>query len=65
VDASETFTLHLDDQVISSGSEVDHASLSGTGTTATGATFRIHEVVQIVLDDSGNPKLVFQKLTCS
>ena len=65
MDATETFTLHLDDQVLSSGSEVHHATLNGTGTSDSGATFRIHEVVQIVLDDTGNPKLVFQKLTCS
>jgi hypothetical protein len=64
VDATETFTLHLDDQVLSSGTEVDHASLNGTGTTDAGATVRIREVAQIVLDDAGNPKLAFQKLTC-
>jgi len=51
--------------VISSGSEVHHVTLNGAGTAAaTGAEFRIHEVAQIVLDQNGDPRIAFLRLTC-
>ena len=65
-DATLTFGLMLHDVVFSSGSEVHHATLSGAGTgAATGAEFRIHEVAQIVLDQNGDPRIEFLRLTCS
>jgi hypothetical protein len=64
-DATATFVLNLADLVFSSGREVHHVTLDGSGTAAaTGATFRIHELVQIVLDQNGNPKIAFLRLTC-
>jgi len=64
-DSTLTFGLILHDVVFSSGSEVHHATLNGAGTAAeTGAEFRLHEVAQIVLDQDGNPKIDFIRLTC-
>lgn len=40
-------------------------TLNGAGTAAaTGAGFRIHEVVQIVLDQNCDPRIDFLRLTC-
>jgi hypothetical protein len=64
-DATLTFVLVLHDLVFSSGSEVHHATLSGAGiAAATGAAVRIHEVVQIVLDEHGDPRIEFVRLRC-
>ena len=63
-DATETFVLILNDLVFPSGSEVHHASLNGAGVTTGGVPFRIHEVVQIVLDPNGDPKLTLSRLSC-
>jgi hypothetical protein len=63
-DATETFVLILNDLVLPPGSEVDHASLNGDGVTTGGVPFRIHEVVQVVLDQNGDPKLTLSRLSC-
>ena len=63
-DATLTFLLILNDLVFSTGMEVHHVTLNGAGTAADGAKFRIHEVVQIVFDENGDPKVEFIKLTC-
>jgi hypothetical protein len=44
--------------------EVHHVTLNGAGTATTGETFRIHELAQIVLDQNGDPKIDFIRLTC-
>jgi hypothetical protein len=63
-DATETFVLILNDLVLPSGGAVDHSSLNGAGVTTSGVPFRIHEVVQIVLDENGDPKLALSRLSC-
>jgi hypothetical protein len=63
-DATETFVLILDNLVLPSGSEVDHVSLNGAGVTTGGVPFRIHEVVQLVLDPNGDPRLTLSRLSC-
>ncbi len=63
-DATLTFVLILGDVVFSSGMEVHHVTLNGAGTAATGETFRLHELAQIVLDQNGDPKIDFIRLTC-
>jgi hypothetical protein len=63
-DATETFVLILNDLVLPPGSQVDHASLNGDGVTTGGVPFRIHEVVQVVLDQNGDPKLILTRLSC-
>jgi hypothetical protein len=63
-DATETFVLILNDLVLPPGSEIDHASLNGAGVTTGGVPFRIHEVVQVVLDQNGDPKLTLSRLSC-
>jgi hypothetical protein len=45
--------------------EVHHLTLNGTGTAAaTGAQFRFHVLAQMVLDQNGDPKIDFLRLTC-
>lgn len=63
-DATLSFELVIKDTVFSSGMEVSHATLSGSGTTSSAATVRIHEVLQTVLDQNGNPKVDFGRLHC-
>jgi hypothetical protein len=63
-DATERFVLILNDLTLPSGSEVHHESLNGAGVTSGGVRFPIHEVVQIVLDQNGDPKLTLSRLSC-
>ena len=63
-DAALTFGLILGDLVFSTGMEVHHVTLNGAGTATDGTQVRIHEVVQVVLDQNGDPKVDFVKLTC-
>ena len=63
-DAALTFRLILGDLVFSTGMEVHHVTLNGAGTATDGTNVRIHEVVQVVLDQNGDPKVDFVKLTC-
>lgn len=63
-DATLTFGLILHDLVFSSGMEVHHVTLNGAGTATDGTKVRIHEVVQVVLDQNGDPKVDFVRLTC-
>jgi hypothetical protein len=63
-EATTTFVFTFGDLVFSSGSEVHHLTLDGSGTAATGAHFRFHVLAQMVLDQNGDPKIDFLRLTC-
>ena len=64
-DATSTFASSFHDIVFSSGKEVHGFTLNGSGTTvATGALVRFHVLVELVLDENGNPKIDFLRLTC-
>ncbi|HSC30063.1 MAG TPA: hypothetical protein VLD67_22475 [Vicinamibacterales bacterium] len=63
-DASTTFTSSFNDIFRASGGEVHHFTLNGVGTTATGAGFRFHVVIKLLLDQNADPKVDFVRLTC-
>ena len=61
-DASTTFTSTFVDIFRASGGEKHMFTLNGAGTTtASGARFRFHVLIQTLIDENGNPKVdVFQ-----
>lgn len=65
VDATTTFVFNANDIVFATGNEVHHFTGTGTLTvTATGAEFRFQVVVQVVLDQDGNPKVDLLRFVC-
>src|SRR5262245_53191976 len=65
VDATTTFVFNSTDIVFATGKEVHHFTGTGTLTvTATGAEIRFQLVIQVVLDEEGNPKVDFLRLDC-
>ena len=64
-DATTTFRFNSVDSVLSSGKEVHHFTGNGTLTlTATGARVRFHVVTQLVIDENGDAKVDFVRITC-
>jgi hypothetical protein len=65
VDATTTFVFNANDIVFATGNEVHHFTGTGTLTvTATGAELRFKVVVQVVLDQDGNPKVDQLRFVC-
>jgi hypothetical protein len=64
-DATTTFQSTFGDKFRSNGGESHQFTLNGSGTTtATGATFRFHVLIQTLLDQNGNLKVDILRLTC-
>ena len=64
-DATTTFQSTFGDTFRSTGSENHRFILNGSGTTtATGATFRFHVLIQLLLDQNGNPNVDIVRIAC-
>jgi hypothetical protein len=65
IDATTTFVFNSNDIVFATGKEVPHFTGTGTLTvTATGAELRFQVVIQVVLDEDGNPKVDLLRFVC-
>jgi hypothetical protein len=65
IDASTTFVSTFADIFSASGAEIHQFTLNGSGTTtATGARFHFHVLIQMHLDTNGDPKIDSFRLTC-
>jgi hypothetical protein len=65
IDASTTFVSTFADIFSASGAEIHQFTLNGSGTTtATGAQFGFHVLIQMHLDTNGNPTVDSFRLTC-
>jgi hypothetical protein len=65
VDATTTFVFNSNDIVFATGKEVHHFTGTGTLTvTATGAELRFQVVIQVVLDQAGNPRVNLLRFVC-
>jgi hypothetical protein len=66
VDATTTFVFNSNDIVFATGKEVHHFTGTGTLTvTATGAELRFQVVIQVVLDEEGNPRVDLLRFVCA
>jgi hypothetical protein len=64
-DATTTFQSTFRDTFRSNGRESHQFTLNGAGTTtATGARFRFHVLIQTMLDENGDPKVDIFRFTC-